>query len=193
MNGQMQHEPNFPDGSYIPDWMGTLLWITAVIVAVWLVSFIFILMRRNATNLTPTQNASVKKSAEPDFLKVDHKKREEAIKRGEEFADKLTEREKAEAAAAAAALHPDAKKKDPASLLENLAKLASIAFSIFSLIGVILGAITQVDKMNTSLTNLDKIWLVVMKYPVPVAIAVFVIGYHIYLYFSKRKWEDAKT
>ncbi|HVY88616.1 MAG TPA: hypothetical protein VG942_07090 [Hyphomonadaceae bacterium] len=190
MNGQMvQYDA---DGVYIPDWLSTLLWITAVVVAIWLVSFIFILLRRNATNLTPTQNASVKKSAEPDFLKVDHKKREEAIKRGEEFAEKLTEREKAEAAAAEAALHPD-KKKTTVGMLENLAKLASIAFSLFSLAGVILGAITQVDKLNTTLSSMDKIWLVIAKYPVPVAIAVFVIGYHIYLYFSKRKWEDAKA
>ena len=112
---------------------------------------------------------------QPDFLKVDHKKREEAIKRGEEFADKLTEREKAEAAAAEAALHPG-KKKDPAGLIENLAKLASIAFSIFSLIGVIIGAITQVDKMNGIAGNFDKIWIVIEHYPIPVAIAVFVIG-----------------
>ncbi|HOZ28878.1 MAG TPA: hypothetical protein PK080_16035, partial [Hyphomonadaceae bacterium] len=101
----------------IPIWLEPLLWVTVVIVAIWLASSIFIHLRRRATNLTSTHQAKVDKNATPDFMSVDHKAREAAIKRGEVFDKELTEREKAEAAAAAG----KPVKKGNATLLQSVA------------------------------------------------------------------------
>lgn len=171
----------------MPTWLEPLLYVTMAIVAVWLVATLFIYMRRRAVNLTSASGAKVQKDVAPDFLTVDHKAREAAMKRGEAYDDKLTEREKA-----AAAGQPQASKpKSNLSLLQALSGMASLLFSIFSLVGALFGVITQVDRMGLQISKADKLMLLIQKYPIPTVICVLVIGYHIYLWISRRKWAEA--
>lgn len=168
----------------IPSWLEPLLWVTVVIVAIWLASSIFIHLRRRATNLTSTHQAKVDRNATPDFMSVDHKAREAAIKRGEVFDKELTEREKAEAAAAAG----KPVKKGNATLLQSVAGMASFLFSLFSLAGVIVNVFTQMDRMNSQIGKSDQIFAAVMKYPIPTVICVFVLVYTLWYWISNKKW-----
>jgi hypothetical protein len=165
----------------IPSWLEPLLWVTVVIVAIWLASSIFIHLRRRATNLTSTHQARVDKHATPDFMSVDHKSREAAVKRGETFDRELTERERAEAAVGKPA-------KGNATMLQSLSGMASFMFSLFSLAGICVNVFSQMDRMNSQLSKSDQIFAAVQKYPIPTAICVFVLVYTLWYWISNKKW-----
>lgn len=158
--------------------------MTVAIVVVWLASSIFIHLRRRATNLTSAHQAKVDKHATPDFMSVDQKARDAAVKRGETYDRELTERAKAEAAAAAGA----PVKKSNATLLQSVAGIASFLFSLFSLAGVIVNVFTQMDRMNNQIGKSDQIFAAVMKYPIPTAICAFVLVYTLWYWVSNKKW-----
>ncbi len=164
-----------------PEWLVMLMWATIAFAAIWLVASVFVHLRRKASNLTPVTAAKAKKSATPDFMKVDHKAREEAIKRGEAFDKELAEREAAEAAA-----------KAPAERVSGLAKLASLLFSLFTLGGAIVGVISTADRMGETVSKMDQLGALLMHYPIQFAVCVFVIGFYIYSYFANKSWESAK-
>lgn len=168
----------------IPTWVEPLLYVTMAIVAIWAASSLFVYMRRRASNLTSAHETGVKKDASPDFMKVDHKARDAAMQRGEAYDQKLVERE-------AAAASADAPVVKQASLISRLSGLASLLFSLFSLAGAISGVLLQVERMNSTLSKSDQLMLIVQKYPIPVAICVFVIGFHLYHYIARRRWTEA--
>lgn len=170
----------------LPDWMTYVMWAAVAFAALWLVSTVFVQMRRRATNLTSAQQAGVKKDATPDFLKVDHKAREAAIQRGETFDKELIEREKAEAAAAAG----KAARREPMNMVKTISGIASFAFSLFTLLGAVLGTFRTMDAAGAQLSKLDQVGAVVTQNPIPALICLFVIGYTIYLWVSQRKWAD---
>ena len=170
-----------------PEWLDYLLWATVAITAIWVISSLFIYMRRKASNLTPVNAANAKKSAAPDFLKVDHKAREAAIARGEAYDEQLAARERAEAEAAGEI------EKQPVGILARLSGIAAFLFSLFSLAGGLFGAIWQMDRMTDTLGSSDKLMLIVQKYPIPVAIVAFVILYQIVTFITERKWEPKKA
>jgi hypothetical protein len=168
----------------IPGWLEPLLWVTVIIVAIWLASSIFIHLRRRASNLTSTHEAKVHKDAAPDFLSVDHKAREAAVKRGETFEKELTEREKAEAAATAG----KPAKKTTASLFQSVSGIASFLFSLFSLAGIVVNVFTQMDRMGNQLGKSDQIFAAITKYPIPTAICAFVLVYTLWYWIANKKW-----
>ncbi len=170
----------------LPEWMTYVMWAAVGFAALWLVATVFILLRRRATNLTSAQQAGVHKDAAPDFLKVDHKARDAAMQRGEAFDRELTERAKAEAAAAAG----KPAKREPASMVKTLSGIASFAFSLFTLLGAILGTFRTMDAAGNQLSKMDQVGAVVMQQPIPALICLFVIGYTIFLWVSQKKWAD---
>lgn len=167
-----------------------LMWGAVAFGAIWLASTVFIHMRRRATNLTSAQQASVRKDAAPDFLKVDHKARDAAMKRGETYDEELVEREKAEAAAAAAAAGGKPAKREPVSMVRMLSGIAAFAFSLFTLLGTILGTFRTLDGAGVQLSKLDQVGAIISQNPIPTLICVFVIGYTIYIWISQKKWAD---
>jgi site-specific recombinase len=168
----------------IPTWIEPLLYVTMAIVAIWVASSLFVYMRRRASNLTSAHQTGVKKDASPDFMKVDHKAREAAMQRGEAYDQTLVEREAAEAAAAEPAVKQ-------ASLISRLSGIASLLFSLFSLAGAISTVMFQVERMTGTIGRADQLMTIVQKYPIPVAVCVFVIGFHIYHYITRRRWTEA--
>lgn len=171
----------------LPEWIVYMMWAAVAFAVLWLASTIFINMRRRATNLTSAQQASVKKDAAPDFLTVDEKARDAAMKRGEAYDKELVEREKAEAAAAAAR----GGKKEPIGLFKMLSGIAAFGFSLFTLLGSVLGTFRTLDQAGVQLSKFDQVGAIVTQYPIPTAICVFVIGYTIFIWVSQKKWTEA--
>ena len=167
----------------IPGWLEPLLWVTVAIVAVWLLSSIFIHLRRRATNLTSTQEAKIAKGAAPDFLSVDHKAREAAMQRGEVYEKKLEAREAAEAAGL-----KTPPKRTTASMLQSFSGIAGFLFSLFSLAGVVVNVFTQMDRINSQVGKSEHMFAAVAKYPIPTAICVFVLVYTIWYWVANKKW-----
>lgn len=170
----------------LPDWMLYLMWAAVAFAALWLVSAIFIQMRRRATNLTSAQQAGARKDATPDFMQVDHKAREAAMKRGEAYDKELVEREKA---AAAAAGKPA--RKEPVGMLKRISAIAAFGFSLFTLLGSVLGTFRTLDQAGVQLSKMDQVGAIVAQYPIPAAVCVFVIGYTIFIWVSQKKWTEA--
>lgn len=170
----------------LPDWLTYVMWAAVAFAALWLVSTLFIQMRRRATNLTSAQQAHVRKDAAPDFMKVDHKARDAAMQRGQAYEKELDTREAAEAAAAAG--KPG--KKEPINMLKTISGVASFAFSLFTLLGAVLGTFRTMDAAGTQLSKFDQIGVMAMKNPIPSVICLFVIGYTIFIWISQKKWAD---
>jgi len=142
-------------------------------------------MRRRATNLTSAHQAGVKKEATPDFMKVDQKARDAAMQRGATYEKELDKRE---AAAAAATGKPA--KKEPINMLKTISGIASFAFSLFTLLGAVLGTFRTMDAAGAQLSKFDQVGAMAMKNPIPFLICLFVIGYTIFIWVSQRKWAD---
>lgn len=168
----------------LPEWMMLLMYGAVALAGIWLAATVFIHMRRRATNLTSAQQAGVKKSASPDFMKVDHKAREEAMKRGETYEKELVEREKAEAAGKVAA------KKEPVGLVKMISGVAAFLFSLFTLLGAVLGTFRTLDQAGLQMSKMDQIGAIVAKHPIPTIICLFVIGYTIFIWVSQKKWAE---
>lgn len=169
----------------LPDWLTYVMWAAVAFAALWLVSTIFIQMRRRATNLTSAHQAGVRKDATPDFMKVDHKAREAAVQRGQAYEKELDAREAAEAAAAAGKA-----RKEPMNMLKTISGIASFAFSLFTLLGAVLGTFRTMDAAGAQLSKFDQIGVMFMKNPIPAVICLFVIGYTIFIWVSQKKWAD---
>ncbi len=165
-----------------------LMWGAVAFAAIWLASTVFIHMRRRATNLTSAQQASVRKDATPDFLTVDHKARDAAMKRGETYDQELVERAKAEAAAAAAAGKPA--KREPVSMVRMISGVAAFLFSLFTLLGTLLGTFRTLDQAGLQMSKLDQVGAIIAAHPIPTVICLFVIGYTLFIWIKQKKWAD---
>jgi len=168
----------------LPEWMLLLMYGAVALAGIWLVATVFIHMRRRATNLTSAQQAGVRKNAAPDFMKVDHKAREEAMKRGETFEKELVEREKAEAAGKLPV------KKEPANIVKMISGIAAFGFSLFTLLGAVLGTFRTLDQAGLQMSKMDQIGAIIVKHPIPAIICLFVIGYTIFIWVSQKKWAE---
>ncbi len=75
-----------PENWQTTDWV---LAITLLVLVVWMLQMLFVYWRRRQTNLTPVDVPSKNNDAQPDFLHIDKKARNEALKRGDRFAAKI--------------------------------------------------------------------------------------------------------
>jgi hypothetical protein len=165
----------------LPQWQQYLLWATVALAALWVVLTIFVQLRRKASNLTPVNAPSANKKAAPDFLKVDHKAREAQIKRGETFERELDAREAAEA-----------RTLKKVTLWSRLAGLATLLFSIFSLLATISTVYLQVDRIGSTFSQSDRLLETFQKYPIPFAVCAFVIGYYVVTFFAQKQWKQGQ-
>lgn len=165
--------------SELPLWQQYLLWATVALAAVWLVLSVFVHLRRKASNLTPVSAPSANKKAAPDFLTVDHKAREAQIRRGEVFEKELDSREAAEA-----------RKLKKVTIWRRLAGLATLLFSVFSLLASISGVFMQVDRIGSTLSQSDRIMELLQTYPIPFAVCFFVIAYYVVTFFVQKQWKS---
>jgi hypothetical protein len=162
---------------------------TIIVTAVWLALVIFIMLRRRASNLTPIQ-AARKKDVKPGFLTVDHEKQEAMKRAGAAYDSELARREKDEEVEAQAKTET----KGADTVMARIARLLSVIMSVFTLATLIGGVIFNVNYLGGMLREysaVDRLFIVVQEHPIAVAVAVLVIGYHIYSYIAGRKWKSA--
>lgn len=160
--------------------------VTCAVTAVWLAWTVFIWWRRSASNLTSTSSVDANRKAKPDFLSVDHKARNEAIKRGERFDKELERRDREEAREE----KRETRRKE--TRLSRLGRLVSFGMALFSLATMISGTMFQVTIMGSyweRYSATERLMSVIQNYPIGVAITVAVILYNIVTFVTKRKWE----
>lgn len=158
--------------------------LTMAAAGIWLAITVFVLWRRHASNLTPVNAASKRKSAQPDFLEVDHKARKEAIARGESFDKELARREREEARAA---------QRSPATLSQKIASFISFYMSLFTLATMIFGAIFQISRMGAMMqeySSFERILAVIQNHPIAFTVASLVVVFHIYRFVAHRQWQE---
>lgn len=63
---------------------------TALAFLIWVMLALFIYWRRAKTNLTPVDVPAPNRDASPDFLRIDHEKRQQALERGDEYAQSIS-------------------------------------------------------------------------------------------------------
>jgi hypothetical protein len=170
---------------YLPllDWAYTA---TIVFAVLWLATWIFIALRRNASDLTPVLAADYDPKARPDFLSINEKKRKEAIARGQSYDRELDKSEAAEAKKAAR--HA----KTPLTLTQRVLRLISLLMAVFSLATMIGGAIFQVTYITGLLKSIgawERVVELVQKHPVGFSVAAIVILYHVITFFTDKKWQ----
>lgn len=162
--------------------------LTMLTTAVWLAWTLFVMIRRSKSNLTPVNSTSQNRRAEPDFLSVDEDVRKEAIKQGEAFGKELDKRDAADEAAKLRA------SRQKESMWQRISRLISLLMALFSIGTMITGTIWQVTIMGRYWSELsagDRLIGIIQKYPLGVAIALFVIAYNIVTTVNKLNKKDA--
>ncbi|WP_084395933.1 hypothetical protein [Henriciella aquimarina] len=161
--------------------------VTCAVTALWLVWTVFVLWRRRASNLTTASGASPNRKATPDFLSIDEKAREEALKRGEAYETYLDKRDRDEARAA------ERERRRKETMISRFGRLISFGMALFSLATMISGTMFQVSIMGRYWEQYsagERLTRVVQEHPVGVTVTVAVILFNIITFVSNRKWES---
>lgn len=152
--------------------LDVLFTLTFIAAAIWLVSAIFVMWRRHASNLTPVNAAHKNRKAQPDFLSVDKAARAEAIARGEGFDKELERREREEARMATAAVKGAEKGQSIAGWVSFILAVVSL---LTGLLGVVFNMV-RLEGMTSEFGSLDRIVGLFKTYPVSSAVVVIIIG-----------------
>ncbi|WP_084421379.1 hypothetical protein [Henriciella litoralis] len=167
----------------------TVLRVTAVVTVIWLAITLFILLRRNASNLTPVHAARKDQADQPDFLTVDQGARREALARGDQFGETLKAREDAEAKAAKGAVAGK-----PISLAGQIFRGLSFLMSLFSLLTMIIGSIWQIGRMGNLMkeyNTVERITTVIEHNPVSFTMVLLVSIYAVWCFIRKQSSQKA--
>lgn len=150
--------------------------LTMAAAGIWLAVTAFVIWRRHASNLTPVNAAERSGKAQPDFLKVDQKAREEAIERGDKYDKVLDRRDAAEAAS----------RLKPAKSAQKAAGLAALVMSIFTIMSVITSSfftMTGVGQIAGEFSTWDRARAIIEAHPIAFAVCVLIILVRIYTHF----------
>ncbi len=165
--------------------------VTMAAAGIWLAITVFVVWRRRASNLTPVHAASRSGRAQPDFLKVDQKAREAAIRRGELHDTALDERDAAEERAAKAAAAKA--ERGPVTFAQRIAGLAAFMMSVFTLISIVVSSVFTIVRMGEYVgeyTAWERIAAIILQHPIAFSICVMIILARIYTqFFSSAKKE----
>ncbi|MCI4666274.1 MAG: hypothetical protein MRY74_16295 [Neomegalonema sp.] len=136
------------EAGVVPGWVAQalpiILWATAALGAVWVVLAVLDYLNRRAYNLTMADRGG-NGGAQPDFLRVDGDKREEARRAGEAFDEKMRARDAAEAG------EPSA----PNQSALSLTKIITLIFAVITAITVIVGAIGRIEYYDAAVRRLS--------------------------------------
>lgn len=168
-------------------WIDLLFNITCAAAGIWLAVTVFVIWRRTASNVTPVNAVPKNKRAQPDFLEVDQKARREAMERGEAFDKELDARDRNEAREE----RRTARRKQ--SPLQRLAGLIAFLMAVFSLVSAAVSVIWQVGfvgRMLEEYSASDRMMALVTHHPIGFTVAGLVIVFHVYRFFTERKWQQ---
>lgn len=150
--------------------------VTMAAAGVWLAITAFVIWRRHASNLTPVNAAERSQKAQPDFLKVDRKAREEAIERGDNYEKVLDRRDVAEAAS----------RLKPAKSAQKMAGFTALVMSIFSIMSVVSSSVftvTSSGQMAGEFSTWERARAIAENHPIALTVCVVIIAVRIYLHF----------
>ena len=161
-------------------WMLAILsWCVIIFGALWLVAAVVGFFHRRAYNLTHAE-AGHSKNIKPDFLKVDHAKREAAIQRGEAYDEVLTARE-------AAALSGGAATTAKVGLWS---RLAALTMATLALVAAIIGSLQKIESVQQGINQMsswDRFAQLVSDNKAGAAVAVIVIGANVVVFVNALK------
>jgi len=152
--------------------------VTMAAAGIWLAVTAFVIWRRHASNLTPVNAAERNRKAQPDFLKVDKKAREEAIERGDDFEKSLDRRDVAEAKAAS--------RLKPAKTVQKVAGAAAFIMSIFTVLSVIASSVFTlhgVGRVASEFSTWERARGMIEDHPIAFTICLLIIFARIYTHF----------
>lgn len=158
-----------------------LSWLVIVFGGLWLVTGVLGYMHRRAYNLTSAESGT-SKNIKPDFLKVDKKKREAAIQRGEAFEKELESREVAAG-------------KAPGEKLGVWSRAGATISAGFTLVAAVVGTLTKVDSLQSGvgqLSSWDKLSNTMSQHKVGTVVAILVIGANILVFVKATKKTPAR-
>ncbi|MEQ9507291.1 MAG: hypothetical protein RLO80_13615 [Hyphomonas sp.] len=157
--------------------------ITMAAAGIWLAVTAFVIWRRRASNLTPVNAAEKNRKAQPDFLRVDQKAREEAIERGDAFEKVLDRRDAAEEAAS---------RLRPARKAQKVASLAALIMAVFSIMSVVTSSVftvTNAGNLAGDFATWERARAIISEHPIAFTLCVLIILARIYTYFFPAKKE----
>ena len=132
----------------------------------WLIFWYLNYKRRRALNLTVAESAR-QDGVQPDFLKVDHDKRDAALRAGETFDAKIAARDAPQ---------------EPAPVVDKCrgaAKIVTILLALVTMLTGIVGALMRVEIYDEAVRRLG-VWenmvAIITQYPLGFAIAVGIIA-----------------
>ena len=158
--------------------------ITMAAAGIWLAVTAFVIWRRHASNLTPVNAAEKNRKAQPDFLKVDQKAREEAIERGDAFEKALDRRDAAEEQAAS--------RLRPVKKAQKVASLAALIMAVFSIMSVVTSSVftvTNAGNLAGDFATWERAQAIISEHPIAFTMCVLIILARIYTYFFPAKKE----
>lgn len=154
------------------DWVESVLfWATTLIIvsaALWLVLWLYQSSRRKALNLTTTETVR-EAGVKPDFLTVDHEKRDAALRGGEAFDKHVAERD----------APPPSETDETISKCCGFARLMTIVLALVSLVTGVIGALMRVEAYDSAVRKYgawDNAVQIISDYPVGFAVAIGVVG-----------------
>lgn len=166
----METELTTPDS--IERFLEIASWVVVGAGALWLVTSIIGIFYRGAYNLTHTESGSTK-PVTPDFLKVDHAKRDAAITRGKAYDSELARRE------------------TPSKTVRNACRWSRVfatAAAFVTLLTAVIGAFEKAASYQGNIeryTTWDGLMDLVSTYPIGTVVAVAVIAANIYVFVTK--------
>lgn len=153
-----------------------LSWSVIGFAALWLVTSVIGAMHRRAYNLTHAESGR-SKDIRPDFLKVDHAKRKEAIERGEAYDTVLKDRQQAETVKTAAKV---------GSWSRFLAIMAALLGLVTAAAGAV-GKIGSVQKDLEQIGTWDRFVDLISQNPAGTVVAIAVIGVNVIIVVQKMQ------
>ncbi len=160
--------------------------ITLAFTVLWLAWTMFVMWRRSASNLTSVRGAKANPNAEPDFLSVDKKARQEAIAKGEAFEKEIQRRDREEATSSRRAA------RNNETMLGRIGRLISLGMALFSIATMISGTLFQVSIMGRyweQYSATERLTAVIQNHPIGVTVTIAVILYNIVTFVMKRSRE----
>ena len=177
--------PDTPAPIATAPWLDALLWATLVVAILWLLLDGLAAWRRKATGLTVASTAS--DGSTPAFLGMDHKERQAALDRADQFEAKLTERETRQKAE----VEGKAFRAERTTGFMRTTQMLAVFMSFFSLATLIAGAIWQVswlgvvwEKWSASGRMIETL----KAHPFAVAVCLIVITFHVLTFVRERRW-----
>jgi hypothetical protein len=162
--------------------------VTMAVTGIWLAWTVFVIWRRNSSNLTSMSSVSPNRKAKPDFLSVDEKERREAIKRGEKFEKDLDTREREDAKA----LKKAGRKKETKA--GRIGRIVSFGMALFSIATMISGTVFQVSIMGRyweQYSASERLLSVIQNHPIGVSVTVLVILYNVITFITNYTSEGS--